>query len=716
MPGASGWQLPAPKDWQEFERLCRDLWAEIWRDPNAQLNGRSGQPQHGVDIFGEPKDGVGMSGVQCKRRGTAPDNSEICGAELEQEVAKARSFAPPLRGHFVLATTGPQDAKIQEVARRLTEEHRQEGLFSVHVWAWDAIEEELLKYPAVFEKHYGGIAAMFRTFSQEHFPESDTDGLANFRAKSDPGSSRPAVVPIGHLDVSGVLEPEHRAQIEAARDLLTQGEASLALKQAEALRARIWPSASNLAKAHLTAVEAYAKLELGRDDEAARELANTTIYAPDDPATQANVALGHLMQGASGAADTWSKKALSQRPNIIAAQVSVLLDDRDDATVMHEIESTFGRRAELASALGHRAAKAGDLVRAQTHFLRALELAPDRSDIQAIAGQVIVDVIASTVEPKVGTTVKQREQLLRAVDLLDQAWSATNDAGVRVARVSWIASRTVAKRLLGATDVAASADEVLKVGGRRKEFITIRAAIALDSDDYETVVRLLADNTISDPEMIGMRAAARANLGDAAGSILDWEALLGAEPPPSPPLREQAEQNYLLTLLKVGRADDARSTVERWLAATPEDVPRLLTSVETLRQCETNSVIDARLNSVVGLLVDGTPVRTLLRAGDVLLGAKRPADAANAYQRAFAIEGDTTYARRLIDALYLAGRFESSLKACQTLRQHGGSSLYVTEVESVIHEESGTCRERGRSVRRTWRTIRSQSTWRFGSA
>jgi hypothetical protein len=35
-----------------FESLCLDLWKDIWQDSGAQNNGRRGQKQDGVDIFG----------------------------------------------------------------------------------------------------------------------------------------------------------------------------------------------------------------------------------------------------------------------------------------------------------------------------------------------------------------------------------------------------------------------------------------------------------------------------------------------------------------------------------------------------------------------------------------------------------------------------------------------------------------------------------------
>jgi hypothetical protein len=62
--------------------------------------------------------------------------------ELEAEVKAAKQFKPPL-ANFTLPTTGPRDGKVQERARELTEEHKQQGLFSVEVWSWEDIWAEL---------------------------------------------------------------------------------------------------------------------------------------------------------------------------------------------------------------------------------------------------------------------------------------------------------------------------------------------------------------------------------------------------------------------------------------------------------------------------------------------------------------------------------------------------------------------------------------------
>jgi tetratricopeptide (TPR) repeat protein len=141
-------QLPAPVNWQDFEDLCFDLWREIWRDPNTQKHGRLGQPQAGVDIFGRPNRSKKWAGVQCKGK----DNytaKRLTARELREEVKKAKRFRPAL-SEYAIATTAPRDAKTQELARQITEEHQMQRLFSVNVYGWEDIVDRLLSFPQLY--------------------------------------------------------------------------------------------------------------------------------------------------------------------------------------------------------------------------------------------------------------------------------------------------------------------------------------------------------------------------------------------------------------------------------------------------------------------------------------------------------------------------------------------------------------------------------------
>lgn len=122
-------EWPIPKSWDEFETIMCDLLRRKWNDPNALRNGRQGQSQTGVDIYGQ-RDGEGAYiGVQCKLHGR---NGRATLAEITEEIHKAEEFKPPLK-EFHIATTAPRDASLQEAIRLLSERRRQSGQFSVYI-------------------------------------------------------------------------------------------------------------------------------------------------------------------------------------------------------------------------------------------------------------------------------------------------------------------------------------------------------------------------------------------------------------------------------------------------------------------------------------------------------------------------------------------------------------------------------------------------------
>lgn len=142
------------KNWDEFQHLCHDLWRLLWNDPNAQLNGRQGQDQMGVDIFGFPYYAKGYHGVQCKGRNHNYDSRLTIG-EVNAECKDAdENFKPGLES-LVIATTSPRDPKIQEHCRKLTLSHTYK--FKVFVWSWDDIEEEIQCRPDIMSRYYPNV-------------------------------------------------------------------------------------------------------------------------------------------------------------------------------------------------------------------------------------------------------------------------------------------------------------------------------------------------------------------------------------------------------------------------------------------------------------------------------------------------------------------------------------------------------------------------------
>ena len=130
-------QLRKPENWQDFETLCKKLWGEIWSCPEIKKNGRQGQPQNGVDVYGIPSFDKEYYGIQCKGKDEYA-HKQFTDDEIDKELEKAENFKPKLKKLY-FATTAVKDVNIEEYIRIKNIEHQRNGLFEIHVFSWEDI-------------------------------------------------------------------------------------------------------------------------------------------------------------------------------------------------------------------------------------------------------------------------------------------------------------------------------------------------------------------------------------------------------------------------------------------------------------------------------------------------------------------------------------------------------------------------------------------------
>ncbi len=146
-------QIAPPRDWAIFEDLCLAIFRAEWIDPLALKNGRSGQPQHGVDIYGSPRPQRDLFyGLQCKGKDRNYGSKATVG-ELKEELVKAETFSPSL-AHWIFVTSASKDGKLQKAARELSAERVAKGLFPVTALGWEDIQCLLARHPDVVEDFY----------------------------------------------------------------------------------------------------------------------------------------------------------------------------------------------------------------------------------------------------------------------------------------------------------------------------------------------------------------------------------------------------------------------------------------------------------------------------------------------------------------------------------------------------------------------------------
>lgn len=206
------YRLPIPASWQDFEALSHLLWKEIWADPNAQRVGRAGQNQDGLDLVGRPTYWGRLSGVQCKDR-DGRLGSDLSEADLRKALDRAGDFSPKL-SQFTLATTAPNDASLQKVARTLAAPDGTQG--EVHVWSWDEIEAELVCRPNL-------MATFYQNFPVETEPGSVRIPVSAPRDRLQAYFRRPAVA---RLAAPAIQSRLLQISYELADNAFSHGEAS----------------------------------------------------------------------------------------------------------------------------------------------------------------------------------------------------------------------------------------------------------------------------------------------------------------------------------------------------------------------------------------------------------------------------------------------------------------------------------------------------------
>lgn len=155
-------QLPKPENWQDFEDLCKMLWEEIWKIPlKIKKNGRAGQNQNGVDIYGVPKGEKEYWGIQCKGKDDYT-SAKLTINEITNEVGKAKDFNPPLQV-FIIATSSNKDVAVEEFVRVLNIANIKSGGFEIEIYCWEDIVDLIYQHKIVLDFYLKSIK-----FRSEH--------------------------------------------------------------------------------------------------------------------------------------------------------------------------------------------------------------------------------------------------------------------------------------------------------------------------------------------------------------------------------------------------------------------------------------------------------------------------------------------------------------------------------------------------------------------
>jgi len=499
--------LPKPKNWQDFERHTCVLFACVLNDPTTQQNGRSGQKQHGVDIFGyREKRHDCLVGVQCKEKMEAQVTKE----ELRAELDKAKNFKPPI-SEFILVTTAPRDQKIQEAARIITGElATTDQPIRVSVWGWEDIEYHASQH----ETAWNAFDPTYNSYAKRGFEKLELQ-MQRLGKSPDPftnetRSPTPSQTEL-IVDRNDKDTPRH-GQITALQKLVDDGYAQAALTQLLKLRTDEWANATRSERYRILVSIASAKLKLGKYDEAGTLLLEAYPECPEHKNAEINRAKGYLLKNDHKEATRLARDILANNASNVAAAdtlIQALIADRTCDDPLSEIPEGLRETEEVLIARVCFLRSREDLSWA-TLAKSAVNKFPESRLLKLFSAEATLDVLVRTNRDAIAGGVLRNMSNAEFDDAVAELYSQARDAIEKGYALLPSTAQNAALALRLSDDVG-KAKEILDVAialNQDDESLRLqRAIIAYSENDLAGVFKALPKKPLN-PEAISILANA----------------------------------------------------------------------------------------------------------------------------------------------------------------------------------------------------------------
>lgn len=685
-------QIPPPKDWQAFERLCADLWESIWNDPNTQRNGRLGQKQHGIDIYGRV-DGAGpYQGVQCKGKNAAYGKN-ITKDELREEVEKAKKFKPSIK-NFILATTAPNDAEIQRVAREITVEHESTGYFSVTVCAWDEIERKLAAYPGILQRYYPGLAYNSKdlTGSIEEL-NTNTKDIKNITQQTlELFIQRfPQVTESIRGEEPNAAEAKLNAKIDSySARIKTDPKAALVLfEDLYASNEEVSPQARYRMLANI----GVARLELDDQGKASEFFIEAGELIPEEARGMSRVALGYLLRDKPAEARKFAEKAIDIDPmhdQGYAALIGALSQEGDLEGIEEFIPEGMLANSNIMFNLGQAFLRKGEPAKAVEWSKKAYDAEPESRECKVAYGAALLAQACFDLRDNSGEIPPPiRASLENARDYMEEVWQEVYDSD-RSKRFAYAATNLA--RIHQLLENPQRANEILqKILQICPGLLVARklaAGLCFQRGDADGGFKHLSQVPAGvDIQADLMRVEALAGLGRQAEALSALDELeLSAD---------KERDSSTAKVFRIRITEDlqdpqaALELVEIELDKDPQNTSIWVEKANILKRLNEENAAKEAIFYALETITDSTYPYDILSVANTLQYFEMYTDAAKTYARVVQFTSDTQPLRNYLACLYYAEQRETFSKAIEGLSEEIASLGFYKKIIAYHHLQTG---------------------------
>ncbi len=492
-----------------------------------------------------------------------------------------------------------------------------------------------------------------------------------------------------------VLTVEYQAELDHAKELLSNYRPIEALNFLESLRSRIWASAKPIIKYRILTNMGSAKLNLNQYEEAAKLFIEALQYNPEDEKALCNVALGHILLKQNDKAMAYAYKVVDKNPANSRAYATIVQTSPDDELVdiIAKVPEPYQKAAEVAYAIGYVAGKKHNYSESQKWFEIALQ--NDKGnipDFKAALGEAILKSVTKN-QPLIyaGQIDDATKGLInKSIRLLTEAWECISGSDIKKFRLEWIMNRGLGKRLLGQIDEAIKDVEVaLAIESSNPIFILQRAILARENSDDKKAIELL-EKIITNKQTPGaslLLTEILRNKKDFPGAIKIIKQFLDNNQPK--PLQQEATSILIQLYIDSKDIKSAKNVSSAALDSEPNNIINIADEVGILRLSGNKDIAVSRLKEAKQYITSSTPFKHLMVLANEFYSLEQFEDAAILYERIADKNIDSSLTRRLLNCYYQSGETGKALEICKGLRKKYGPLKYVSEMESAIYEDIG---------------------------
>ncbi len=416
-------EIPKPKNWQDFQRACVELYRAELNDPHPREYGRQGQDQKGIDILGR-RSGRGSHyvGIQCRLVKTPLKRKKI-----EEDCRAALAIEAGLK-EIVFATTAPDDTTATDAAISVEKQLASEGHdITVALYGWDALQQVIARWPEAAAFFHPGLYAPTadQPVSLAAVAPELTTQLAAILAALP---ALPAVqgqrliTPPADAEDRSAEDPPLHAKIDLLRDLFQKDRLPLlAKRQLTEMLGQVSADDRPWAVYRLETNLGSIAMDLGREIEAADHFVRAYELRPDDANAVANLSLARTLQGKPDEGMDLARQALSMTPRadlavayLLQAAARAEWTGDPEKLIPDDLKDSNAAAFGLAEYLRRR-----DVPGWAQRTIELLKQHPESEELRRASGVAILELAVSSQAMLIGDTdVVSLEQIGEAADHL----------------------------------------------------------------------------------------------------------------------------------------------------------------------------------------------------------------------------------------------------------------------------------------------------------